>query len=233
MASTQSSTTTSPNDIYSSTRNLFLDLSNNTGPLIMEKQQEMNDIISFEQSRLAQNEQNINDLVNSKERAIQLNMNYIQRKKEFKKILIGFIIALAIVMVFVVLKIYLPIPSSVITLVTIVVFSVFGIFSFNTYVKIQNRDEMDFDKVKMKSPNVLSSVQIQNQLMDNSKISKSGTDVLSSNDLGLCSGSACCANGTVWDVSGQICVKEHFTTEQKGSFIPNEPTEFVIYSIYK
>jgi hypothetical protein len=191
---------------------VFNDIENNQTKMIT--------IVDNETNRLTKKEQNINDLVASKERAIQLNMNYIQRKEQYRKMMIYLIIGLSVILAVVILKMFLPIPSAVVTLCVIVVFAVVAIYSFQIYVQINNRDDMDFDKIKMKPPSVLSSTQIQNQLAENSKISSAnGVNILSSMDLGLCIGSACCSNNTVWDVNGQVCkhkpTSETFVTNDK------------------
>lgn len=203
----------------------------------------MTTIVDNETERLNKKEQNINDLVASKERAIQLNMNYIQRKEEYRKMMICLIIGLSVILAVVILKMFLPIPSVVVSLCVIVVFAVVAIYSFQIYVQINNRDDMDFEKIKMNPPSVLSSTQIQHQLVENRKISSAnGVNIFSTMDLGLCIGSACCSSDTVWDVSGQMCKpnpKENFTTNDKfqpiltNSSLVELLTDCEKYSVYK
>jgi hypothetical protein len=202
-------------------------------------------IITNETERLNQKKQSVNDVLTSKERMIQLNTNYVERTAHYQKMLIAVIIGLAIYLFIYLINKVVPIPDVIFSLILIVVFLVIGIYCFNVYLVIINRDPMDFSKINKPPPNKLTPAQIDNANASNAK--SSDIDLLSILDANMCIGSSCCSlDTTVWDISSQKCIdkqEETFDTifkDQPVFRVVNQtvntktftPSEFDTYSMY-
>jgi hypothetical protein len=170
---------------------------------------QIKNIFDSENKRLHDKENSINDVVDSKERLIQLNTNYIERNAQYQKMVIAIIIGLAIILIIKYISDYTPIPSNIFSLIIIIVLITVGIYCFNIYLVLINRDPMDYEKLNISPPKIMSPSQINDALNKSSK----DFNLLSNLDLGLCAGSSCCSTGTKWDISGQVCIDEGTTNE--------------------
>jgi len=200
----------------------------------------INTIINNETERLNQKKQSVNDILTSKERMIQLNTNYVERTAQYQKMLIAVIIGLAIYLFLYLINKVVPIPDVIFSLILIVVFLVIGIYCFNVYLVIINRDPMDFSKINKPPPNKSTPAQIDNANASNAK--SSGVNLLP-DEANMCIGSSCCSlDTTVWDISSQKCIEKFDTmfkdqpvfrmvkqTANTKTFTPNE---FEAYSMY-
>jgi hypothetical protein len=158
---------------------------------------------------------------------IQLNTNFIERKEEYKKMMIAIIIGLAVYFILQFINQFVTIPDILFSLILIVLLAGVGFYCFFIYVKINNRDRLDFDKVNFPPPATLSPAQIQTQINKNAVNSAGGEgNLLATMDLGLCVGSACCSNTTVWDVSGQVCVPTRQGFETMAILSNDETTKY-------
>ena len=198
-------------------------------------------IINNETERLNQKKQSVNDVLTSKERMIQLNTNYVERTAQYQKMLIAVIIGLSIYLFLYLINKVVPIPDVIFSLILIVVFLVIGIYCFNVYLVIINRDPMDFSKINKPPPNKSTPAQIDNANASNAK--SSDLDLLSILNANMCIGSSCCSlDTTVWDISSQKCIEKFDTmfkdqpvfrmvkqTANTKTFTPNE---FEAYSMY-
>jgi hypothetical protein len=190
----------------------------------LEKQSEMNTIITDEMNRLESKKNTVDDIVDSKERMIQLNTNFIERKQEYQKMMIALIIGLAICIILYTINDAFPIPSVITSLILIITFAGVFIYCFNVYLIIVNRDNMDFEKVYMKPPI------IDSKDLGQSSTVKSG-DLLGYLTAGICFGSSCCSAETVWDVSSSLCVdKPVSSTESFDPLMKVNPNSFKIIS---
>lgn len=184
---------------YRLTSTIIADMSlnrlNNVSDNTLQKQTQIDAIIKDEKARLENKEKTVNDMIDSKERMIQLNSNFIARKQEYQKMMIAVIIGLAICIILYTLNNFVPIPSVIITIILIITFAGVLIYCFSVYTIIVNRDHMDFEKINMKSPIIPVDQQGQSK----------GINLLSSLTAGMCIGSSCCSPTTVWDTSNNLC----------------------------
>ena len=203
------------------------------------------DIIKDETEHLNKKKQSVNDVLTSKERMIQLNTNYIERKAQYQKMLIALIIGLAVYILIYLIKQFIPIPDVVVSLIIIIIFSVIAIYCFNIYLVIINRDPMDFDKINKPPPVTLTASQINQSIASNLAGSSNGNaDLLATLNMGTCSGSSCCSIGTVWDISSQLCIEDDtfktMSNDEPVYKVVNQtvnariftPSEYDSYSIY-
>lgn len=207
---------------------------------ILSNHDNTQEIINNETARLNKKKQSVDDVITSKERMIQLNNNYIERMAQYQKMMIALIIGLAIWFVIFLINRVIPIPSAIFTLILIIVFVVIGIYCFNVYLVIINRDPMNFDKLNIVPP-------VTTNLTKTDTNSNGDVNLLGALNLGLCYGSSCCSTGTVWDISAQLCVdvdndsfeprlkvnSNNFRVENQNIVNKFSPSEFETYSIYK
>lgn len=190
--------------------NVITDMSlnrlNNVSDHTLQKQTEMNAIINDETNRLEDKQQTVDDMIDSKERMIQLNSNFIARKQEYQKMMIAIIIGLAVCIILYTINNFLPIPSAIISIILIITFVGVFIYCFTVYTVIANRDHMDFEKIIMKSPVIPVDQQGQRDQTNSSGVGGS-TNLLGSLTAGMCIGSSCCSVQTIWDTSKNLCVK--------------------------
>lgn len=168
----------------------------------LQKQTQMNAIIDDEKARLENKQKTLDDMIDSKERMIQLNSNFIARKQEYQKMMIAVIIGLAICIILYTINNFVPIPSVITTVILIITFAGVLIYCFSVYTVIANRDHMDFEKINMKSPIIPVDQQGQSKASSGGEM---GTYLLDSLTAGMCIGSSCCSSDTVWDVSKGLC----------------------------
>jgi ABC-type multidrug transport system fused ATPase/permease subunit len=191
--------------INSSVNTLSNDLSFNVAPAILEKQQEMNKIITDETNRLKQKENSINELTDSKKRLIQLNTNFIERKEQYKKMVIAVVIGLAVYLAVYFIGTYVPLPETLVTFILVVTITVIIIYCLRIFAVMNNRDKMDYEQVSFIPPVTMTPAEISSQLGKNKTAAMTGGNLLSALDLGLCVGSSCCSADTVWDAETQKC----------------------------
>lgn len=212
---------TGMNEILKNVNNMSNDLSSNyLSGHILAKLSDVNNIVTTETTRLEEKKRSMEDIINSKKRAIELNENYAEKTHEYTKIIILFVIGLAIWIALILINNYLfPLPDWLVTTVLICVFLVIIFISLNIYLKILSRDKMDFNKIDINPPATLTQDQIANQINLAQKQSQKGGNLFDTTNVkgAECVGSTCCSTGTKWDVTKQSCIKEGFA-----SYSPNE-----------
>jgi hypothetical protein len=212
---------TSPTPLMNITdiSNISLKSMRNVNETILEKQNQMNTIVDEEMKRLETKKHNMSDMVDSKERMIQLNTNIIERKQEFQKMTIALIIGLAICIIVYTVNKTVPIPSVISSLILIITFAGVFIYCFNVYFGMIQRDRMDFEKIYLKPP------VIQEKDLGQSKAVTNG-DLLDYLTAGLCFGSSCCSDQTVWDSSMSLCIDKPTvaTTDPSAARVTTDPS---------
>lgn len=216
-------------------RNTINNVSDNT----LQKQTQMDVIIQDETKRLENKQNTVSDMIDSKERMIQLNSNFIAIKQEYQKMMIAILIGLAICIILFIVNNFVPIPSVITTVILIITVAGVLIYCLSVYTVIVNRDHMDFEKIKMKSP--IIPVEQQGQRYGS-------MNLLNSLTAGMCIGSSCCSPSTEWDLSNSLCAiksaetfepllkvnADSFNVVNQNSKLPLSftPNEFVDYSSY-
>lgn len=200
------------------------------GASIYTKQNEMNQIVQDETAHLDKREQNIQTAISGQKRMIDLNNNYIARTREYMKIAAAFGVALLAYILLYVLNRYVEIPRAIYLLLIVVIFSIFAIYAVKIWITLQTRDPTNFNRVNLPptiKSTTLGTTSTTANLQQNAKIG----DILGSDDLNNCQGSACCSESTKWSSTKQLCVdkntKDPFTSR---SFAPSE---FDSYSVYQ
>ena len=229
-----------------------------TAETTLSRQADVKNIVETENTRLNNKIANIEDARTGQKRMILLNDSYRQKYAEYTKIIIIFVVILALFLGLNILgKTFPVIPSVLIDILTIILVSVGIIYSVWIYYQILRRDQIEFDKLKIPSPMVYTDAQLKVQQEQASIF-----DLLSTNtklgDYG-CIGSSCCKprqrdasgniikiggidqHGTKWDDVSKKCIprlasddEDGFTTisQSNRDVKDNAPNEFADYAPY-
>jgi len=184
-------------------------------------------IVNVESDRLKLKQQSVDNILTSKERMIQLNTNYIERRAQYQKMIIAVIIGLAVCIFIYLINQYIPIPDVIFSLILIITLVGVAVYCFSIYVIIVNRDPMDFNKINKSPPFTLTVDQINKAKDTNLAGSSNGNaDLLGNLNMGTCSGSMCCSGKTTWDTDKQKCKGTGTDTFQ--TMFNNEPVFNVV-----
>lgn len=177
--------------------------SNTSSSQVLDHQQKMIDIVDTEKNRLLQKKQNIDSALESRKRAALLNESYRQRYYQYIRMIIVVIVTLVIYVALVFLsRAFSFIPSFVFDIIYVILFAAGFFICYYIYLDINSRDKMYFDQIDLDGPSILTPDQISKK---KNAAGKAG-DLLGSITLTGCVGNDCCSTGTVWDVSGGVCV---------------------------
>ena len=212
----------------------------NVSEPVLIHQNELTDIVNNETKRLNSKKASIENATTTQKRMIHMNDSDSKKNAEYIKMMIAGVIVLAIIIGLIFLTRIFPFIGGIVVFIIVLLISTYIIYCAHKYVVISSRDKMDFDKLSTTSPNIQTSSQIASEL----KANQASGNLLGSLNLGGCIGSSCCDVGTVWDISGQMCIPmilpKHvvsgFTTLNSAykngdisSIIPYEKSEFDNY----
>lgn len=201
-------------DIDKQINNLSSALKKNDGSNIVNQQKDMEKIVDDESKRLDDKRKSVEMASISQNRLILLNQNFDQKFYEYLKVLIGTLFGLAIIAICIILKL----PSILNTLISIIIISSLIIFWLYTYIKIQGRDNINFDEINQ---NYLQNVGSTTMgIITPNTISSGG--VIS--NLNLCVGSDCCSSETLWNATTYKCDMKEIHKDVKETF---ERSEFI------
>ena len=176
-------------------------VSNVSEPVLIH-QNDLTNIVNNETKRLNLKKSSIENATTTQKRMIQMNDSDGKKNAEYIKMVIAGIVVLAITIGLIFLTRIFPFISGIIMIIIMLLILVYIIYCFQKYTMISSRDKMDFDKLATTSPNIQTSSQIEATLKSN----QASGNLLGSLNLGGCIGSSCCDVGTVWDISGQMCI---------------------------
>jgi hypothetical protein len=191
---------------------------------------DISNIVHNEKNRLRQKEKGIVSALESQNRMIFLNQSYANRMKRYSYMIMIIAIATVISVFILIFKDFLP--SYVSTLLITVILGGAGIWAMFIFMDIQNRDNVDFDKIYStplvkKSGNTITSTDSGNfSEIVNSKIAE------------LCVGSACCSAKQIYDSGNNVCspftsVEQAYRSgEFNGIVVPNTEINSISYTIY-
>jgi hypothetical protein len=168
----------------------------NGNPSIITKQQEMSKIVNDESKRLETKQQSIASAVTSQNRLITLNENYSKRFTEYIKMIVALAVGLAIIAILIIIKV----PSGLITMSAIIIGSLVLIYCTYVYADISSRDNIYFDELNMNSFSLPANAATRDS-------SGNIINLLDTLNPLSCFGSSCCAVGTIWDATSQLCQK--------------------------
>ena len=220
---------------------------------VLERQQDMLNIVDTEKQRLLMKKDQIDTSIEGKKRGVLLNDSYRQRFEQYTRIIIIIIFTLAIFIVILMIGRNFPfIPGFVLDLLSMLLFIACFFIVYFAIVDIYKRDKINYNELDLQGPNILTPAEIEKKA---EKESKAG-NLLGTIDIGSCIGQACCSEGAKWDSNNNSCISETVYLNKYGSidglatpaqsdseqfstmsFImkkdliqPNSPNEFIGYS---
>ena len=161
----------------------------------------------------------------TKQREVQLKQNSGDRLTYYNYMLLVLIAGIAAyVGIYFIEKNFPFIPDYVFVILKIIVVSVAIIFCLKLYVIIQSRDPLNFNKLNLVKPGVVSPEDAEKKRQ---QAENEGDLIGAVSDK--CSGKDCCGENTVWDEQKMLCVPVVEETYQ--NIRPNEPSNN--YNVYK
>jgi hypothetical protein len=170
----------------------------------LNRQYDVQNILNDENARLAQKHTLVKAAMDGQLRMLTLNDSYRQRTAQYQNIILLAVITLALFILIVKLRSFFPmIPESITSLLLILLISGAIIWAIVIYyTKIQNRDKMYYDRLRLGAP--ASYDNSANQLQAQKAAANQGNLFGS---LGqFCIGSQCCSTGTHWSDISMSCV---------------------------
>ena len=204
------------------------------------RQNEMKEIVDAENERIQKNIKTTETNLLTKNRKMKFIDNKRQRAEQYNEILYVFIITLSLIIIAIIGFQYLPFLPDIIVQVFVIIVGSFGLVKiFNIYRNLQSRSHLDYNKLKLDGPKLMSPEEVAKKQQ---AAVKSG-DLLGSIDIGGCRGAECCdtERDVVWSESSRKCIPkpttaetEEFTVERmkynRGIAQPNSPRETLLYS---
>jgi len=165
----------------------------------------MSDILKTEQDRLIAKKAQIDNEITGKQRMIDLNESYRKKQSQYIYILMILVIVLIVYICIVKIKQFIPdIPDSLIDLLLIALFSFTIVYIYILVRGIFNRDNLNYDNLKLGPPPGASSSDVLNQQR---KAAQSGDLLGSIANPNICVGQSCCAVDSTWDSGIYKCIK--------------------------
>ena len=171
-------------------------------------------IVHNEQERLDKKAVGIKTALASQNRIIFLNQSYASRMKEYSFMIM--IIAMTIVTIVSILVIKDLLPATLVNILIVLVGGIGGIWALYIYYGIQQRDNVDFDKLYSTPPKSAMDTS-GNAFTDNLKVGNI------SNALGLttnnvCTGNTCCPPGFVYSSDLNVCISTQGFTSMEQAY---------------
>lgn len=161
----------------------------------LENQQQIYNIIQAEKDRLDKKQSGINNAYFTQQRLLQLNESYREKNMKYITILIIIIIAIVIYLALLMVNRHLPfVPKFLINLLTALLIGFTVIIIVVIYVRINKRDNMDFQKLLFVPPKTYGNVYGN---VDGNSVAYG---------ISACANNFCCGEGTTWDPNSSQCV---------------------------
>lgn len=154
--------------------------------------------------------QNILDLNGNdyeKNRIIELNNSYYEKRQYYRKIIVAVIIAVLIYIVLLLISKYTSfLPSAVTDILFILIFTFTLIYCVRVLIQIYRRHNLHFGLLNQKPPATTNSGSASITIQP-------GGDLLASSAGNRCVGQNCCTiDSTFWDPGTSRCIPKHNTS---------------------
>jgi hypothetical protein len=171
---------------------------------VLTKQKQVNNILQSELDRLNIKKEQIANAQNGQKRVLMMNESYRKRQAEYMKLIIAVVFVFALVIVMRYMRVYFNVlPEAVYTLLHILLFASVIIYAMITYVNVNAREKINFDRLDLPGPRIESEADFKKR----NEAAKLAGDLLGVSNSNLCKGAACCtADVTEWNLGAQKCV---------------------------
>jgi len=184
----------------------------------LDEMKEIQEFLQDEKVILDGIKTDIDDALTSKQREIDLNESYRLRQDEYTRMKVVIVLALAVCIFIILINKRFPvIPSILSTLIILIIILVACIYCIFSYSTITTRSKMDYNKLDLTGPTVLTSSELE---ANRARAGKAGDLLGTIGSLG-CVGSDCCnsssdvlpADRTIWDNDSLKCVPAPVTQQ--------------------
>jgi len=193
---------------------------NKSSAQIVERQNNVMNILDTEYNRLTSKQQNIDNALEGKQRGSFLNDNYRERYSHYTKIVLTFVLTLVSIYILNASKGFLPIPDFVVNFIIVVIVGVALLLTYYNYMTIMVRDKIYFDELNLAPPDLKNNMVYGNI----PQVDLSRNSLFSLPNFGLCVDSDCCSTGTVWDSNSASCVVIGSDTSKPSTTSAGVPT---------
>lgn len=172
---------------------------------VLTKQKQVNNILTSEINRLTVKKGQIDNAQQGQMRVLMMNESYRKRQAEYTKLIIAVVFVFALVIVMRYMRVFFNVlPDAVYTLLHILLFASVIIYSMITYVNVNSREKINFDRLDLPGPKTESTADFDKR----NEAAKLAGDLLGVSNSNLCKGAACCTAGaSEWNLNDQKCVK--------------------------
>lgn len=177
---------------------------------VLTKQKQVNNILTSEINRLKVKKEQIDNARQGQMRVLMMNESYRKRQAEYTKLIIAVVFVFALVIVMRYMRVFFNVlPDAVYTLLHILLFASVIIYSMITYVNVNSREKINFDRLDIPGPKTESTADFDAR----NAAAKLAGDLLGVSNSNLCKGAACCnPTGTVdkteWDEMTGKCIQK-------------------------
>jgi hypothetical protein len=171
---------------------------------VLTKQKQVNNILQSEMNRLNDKKTQLDNARKGQMRVLMMNESYRKRQSEYLKLITAVVVVFALVIVMRYTRVYFNVlPDAVYTLLHILLFASLIIYSLITYINVNSREKINYDRLSLPSPVIELSADFKKR---NAAAQKAG-DLLGVSNSDLCKGAACCTDGlTIWDKDTGKCI---------------------------
>lgn len=166
-----------------------LKMKDNKISAVLTKQKQVNNILQSEIDRLNIKKEQIANAQNGQKRVLMMNESYRKRQAEYMKLIIAVVFVFALVIVMRYMRVYFNVlPEAVYTLLHILLFASVIIYAMITYVNVNAREKINFDRLDLPGPRIESKADFDKRNV----AAKLAGDLLGVSNSGLCFGASCC-----------------------------------------
>lgn len=171
---------------------------------VLTKQKQVNNILQTELDRLNIKKVQLDNARMGQMRLLMMNDSYRKRQAEYMKLIIAVVFVFALVIVMRYMRVFFNVlPDVVYTLIHILLFASVILYSMVTYVNVNSREKINFDRLDLPGPQAESKEDIEKR----DTVAKLAGNLLGVSDSKLCKGAACCKDGvTSWDEESGKCL---------------------------
>ena len=169
-------------------------------------QQEVNDILQRENTRLSVRKDAIDKAYEGQKRMVSLTDSITAKNQAYNYMLFVLVLTLFLFVGIKFLYSFEQIPSALLDILSIVIISLGLIYCIYLYMDIQRRYNMNFNQITLAEPVKKTPDEIQKDMENNIKSGNLYGLAKNTNTASGCRGSACCPTGTTFNEKYNVCV---------------------------
>jgi len=193
-------------------------------------------IITSEVNRLTSKATSIDNAIDQQRRVAGFNSSYMQKLAQYRNMIMWCVGAIVLCLGLQLLSQYVPIPAAVLNVMYIVIASIGVLYAIGIFIKIQSRNNMDFNQLELPPPGKAKELTAGEKAKAANSGNLFGTMDISSE----CKGAACCATPSSFNTTNtdkcafttlsQAYASGDIMSFNSGDIVPFGSSEFSQYS---